>query len=314
MANAVPSRLGQVNQANGSKALFLKVFSGEVLTAFETAAKLKDKVRTRSIASGKSAQFPATFKVTPSYHVPGSEIVGTPISHNEIVVTIDDLLIANVFIALIDEAMNHYDVRGPYSSEMGRALALYWDRNVIRCLVKAAKGAALFAGDMGGTTLVNAAYATTGQTIIDGINLARQTLDSKDVDVDTMPTYAAFLPAQWYLISQADKNINKFYQDGSSVRQNAVTQIGDVNVIKTNAPTFGNNESALSSINAKYRLDLTNTRSVVFTEDAAATVQLLGLSMESTWDARRQGTLLVGKYAIGHDALRTKCSVELAIA
>lgn len=314
MANAVPSRLGQVNQANGSKALFLKVFSGEVLTAFETAAKLKDKVRTRSIESGKSAQFPATFKVTPSYHVPGTEIVGTPISHQEVVVTIDDLLIADVFIALIDEAMNHYDVRGPYSTEMGRALALYWDRNVIRCLVKAAKGAALFAGDSGGTTLVNAAYATTGQTLIDGINLARQTLDSKDVDVDTMPTYAAFLPAQWYLISQADKNINKFYQDGSSVRQNSVTQIGDVNVIKTNAPTFGNNESALSSINAKYRLDLTNTRSVVFTEDAAATVQLLGLSMESNWDFRRQGTLMVGKYAIGHDALRTKCAVELAIA
>ena len=313
MSNAVPSRLGQVNQIGGAQALFLKVFSGEVLTAFETAAKLKDKVRTRSISSGKSAQFPATFKVTPSYHVPGTEIVGTPVSHNEVVITIDDLLIANVFVALIDEAMNHYDVRGPYSTEMGRALALYWDRNVIRCLVKAAKGAALFAGDMGGTTLVNAAYATTGQTLIDGINLARQTLDSKDVDVDTMPTYAAFLPAQWYLISQADKNINKFYGD-SSVAKNSVTQIGDVNVIKTNAPTFGSNESALSSINAKYRLDLTNTRSVVFTEDAAATVQLLGLSMESTWDARRQGTLLVGKYAIGHDALRTKCAVELAIA
>lgn len=35
MANATPSRLGQINGANDVDALFLKVFSGEILTTFE---------------------------------------------------------------------------------------------------------------------------------------------------------------------------------------------------------------------------------------------------------------------------------------
>jgi hypothetical protein len=42
---------------------------------------------------------------------------------SERVITIDDLLLASVFIALIDEAKNHYDFRSIYSKEVGRALA-----------------------------------------------------------------------------------------------------------------------------------------------------------------------------------------------
>ena len=58
MSNATPSRLGQVNAANSADALFLKQFSGEVLTAFEQATVTADKHMVRTIANGKSAQFP----------------------------------------------------------------------------------------------------------------------------------------------------------------------------------------------------------------------------------------------------------------
>lgn len=48
---------GQVNNAGAVDALFLKVFAGEVLTAFREQNVALDRTVVRSIASGKSAQF-----------------------------------------------------------------------------------------------------------------------------------------------------------------------------------------------------------------------------------------------------------------
>jgi hypothetical protein len=55
MANATVSRSGQANTTGDVKALFLKVFAGEVLTAFEEATVTAGRFMERSISSGKSA-------------------------------------------------------------------------------------------------------------------------------------------------------------------------------------------------------------------------------------------------------------------
>ena len=71
MANATVSRLGLKN-ATGTNfdELFLKVFSGEVLTAFGQNNIFDDKLHTvRSIASGKSASFPTLGTDTAAYHL-----------------------------------------------------------------------------------------------------------------------------------------------------------------------------------------------------------------------------------------------------
>jgi hypothetical protein len=92
-------------------ALWLKLFSGEVLTAYEQAKVLKPTVRVRTVSGQKSAQFPATFNAVGRYHTVGSEITGQAIKHNEIVITLDDLLISDVFVAQIDELKNHYPLQ-----------------------------------------------------------------------------------------------------------------------------------------------------------------------------------------------------------
>jgi hypothetical protein len=56
MSNATPSRFGAINAGADKDALFLKVFSGEVLTAFEQKTAVLDKHQVRTISSGKSAQ------------------------------------------------------------------------------------------------------------------------------------------------------------------------------------------------------------------------------------------------------------------
>ena len=72
--------------------LFYKVFSGETLTTFNANTVLKDRIRTRSISSGKSAGFNAIGKVTAGYHQPGNVILGQKVNNGEIVITIDDML------------------------------------------------------------------------------------------------------------------------------------------------------------------------------------------------------------------------------
>ena len=77
MANiaTTPSRLGLVNDTGAeTNALFLKVFSGEVITVFDNVNVMLGTTQVRSISSGKSAQFPATGVANATSHTPGQDI------------------------------------------------------------------------------------------------------------------------------------------------------------------------------------------------------------------------------------------------
>ena len=94
------SNPGVINGDSGTwakdNALFLKVFSGEVLTSFKRACIFEDLVQTRTIQNGRSAQFPVTGRFKAAYHTPGSMIVGQgDMAQNEVVIRIDDYLIAD---------------------------------------------------------------------------------------------------------------------------------------------------------------------------------------------------------------------------
>jgi len=52
-------------------------------------------------------------------------------------------------------------------------------------------------------------------------------------------------------------------------------------------------------------------RAIVMTKDAVATAKLMDLSVESEYQINRQGTLMVSKYAMGHNILRPACAVAL---
>jgi hypothetical protein len=102
MANATPASIGRVNASGSEDALFLKVFSGEVLTAFERSSVTQGAEMVRSISNGKSASFPVMGRIDAAYHTPGTEIVGTDVKHNEKVITINDLLVSSAFLSNIE--------------------------------------------------------------------------------------------------------------------------------------------------------------------------------------------------------------------
>ena len=133
------SGLVDASASTSSRQLFLKLYAGEVMTAFQTKNIMMNYTRTRNISKGKSAQFIMTGKHrTAGYHTPGYEIVpGTTAKQTERVVSIDDLLIVNQFIPNIDEAMSQYDIRSVYSQEAAYGLAYAADKNILRMAIKA---------------------------------------------------------------------------------------------------------------------------------------------------------------------------------
>ena len=327
LPNQAPSRLGQINAAGDDRALFLKLFAGEVLTAFEERNVFMPLHRTRTISNGKSAQFPLTGVAAAKYHTPGSMIEADKINHGERTVTVDDLLISSQFIASIDEAMNHYDVRSIYSREAGFALANAADRNVARVIAKAASitdsttAAAQFGSSFADEVYTNnvtigtvAGDAVVGKEIVNAIYAALEEFDKKDITGDKV---CVLPPAQYYaLLNATDVTsatwLNKDVGGAGSVAGGAVPTVGGVKIVMSNnVPSGAQTTPDPLSRSGAYAGDYSQTRGLIFTSDAAATVKLMDLGVESEYQIERQGTLMVAKYAMGHNILRPGCAISL---
>jgi len=312
MSNATPSRLGMINGTGADDALFLKVFAGEVLTSFAEVNVMQGRHLVRTISNGKSASFPATWKVDSFYHTPGAELLGQTVKHGERVITIDDLLVSPVFIAAIDEAKNHYDVRSIYTREVGYSLANTFDKNILQTAVLAARATGTIDTAPGGTKLNLGANAVTNASsaLVNGLYTAAQTLDEKDVP--EQGRFSVFKPAQYYKLVLDEKMINRDFNDGSngSVAKGKVFEVAGISIVKSNHLPVTN----ITTGNVKYQGNFADTIGLVMHPNAAGTVKLLDLKTEGDYDIRRQGTLIVAKYAVGHGILRPECAVELSKA
>lgn len=320
MANATPSRLGQINGAGDNLAMFLKVFAGEVLTTFNRSTYFGDKVIRRTIPSGKSAQFPTTGIITSYVHNPGDEILGNKVNANERVISIEGLNIAPAFIANIDEAMNHYDYRSIYSTDIAQALSKLRDGNLSRVIVNAArittpnvKG--VFPGDALDSTSVNAAYATDGPTLFNGIYDAGVVLDTRDVPSDGR--FTTVRPTQYALLVKSEKPFDYRLNDGKTglggYAEGAVRMINGMPVGKTNNYANTNNVGD-DSQPASRQHDYSVSQAIIHHKSAAGEVALQDVTMEAEYDMRRQGWLTLGKYLSGMDVLRPEAAYELQSA
>lgn len=320
MANATPSRLGVVNGATptdfaSANALFLKVFAGEVLTAFDEVNVMKDLHVARTIASGKSASFPVTGKANAAYHAAGTPLLGTQkIAHNEIVINIDDVLIADTFIANIDEAKNHYDVRAEYSRLLGLALAKEFDTRTQRVALLAARAAAKVTGGAGGSSLVAAGSDTDGAALAAAIFEAAKVMDEKDVPENER--VALVRPSQYYNLVQTTSVINRDWGGAGVYADGTVLKVAGVQIVKTNnLPST--NVAAVAGENNDYSGDFTGVQALVMQKQAIGTVKLMDLAVQQTtgdFNVMYQGTLMAAKYAMGHGILRPECAVEIKSA
>jgi|TARA_R110000796_G_scaffold2884_1_gene11139 hypothetical protein len=319
MSNANPSRVGQAGLSGATDALFLKVFSGEVMSTFNSQTVMKEKTRIRSINNGKSAQFAAIAKTVAEYHTAGAEILGNNIEHGEKIITIDDLLIANTFISKIDEAKNHYDVRAEYSKQMGQALAQTYDRNLLSMAVKAARDpSGIGAGVAGQGNAASEAIGATPTTtqLVTAIYDAAATLDTANVPEDER--FVIVSPATFYALVQEDKLINRDFGSNGSYSDGTIMRVAGMQIIKSNNLVIDHTSSAnvakYPDYASKYTVNGSDTKALIIQKQALGTVQLMDMATEMEYDIRRQGTLAVSKIAVGHGVLRPECIIELRAA
>lgn len=336
MADTTASRLGQINATGNVDDLFLKVFSGEILTTFEEKNVMKDLHMVRTINSGKTAQFPVTGVADAKYHVVGEDIVDgsngylSQIKHAERTINIDDVLVASTFIANIDELKNHYDVRSIYAKELGKALAKRFDIATMKTLFAAANGTSQIGGN-GGTT-VSGATTTTAAGLVDSLYAVARSLDEKDAPDEGR--FAILTPEQYYTLLTADNvAINKDTGGVASVANGSIARVAGINLFKSNhldtiiglgddslevTGDGASNNDVFGAAGSGYNGDfstLTGTGTakgfLAGTKESIGTVKLLDLATESEYQIQRQGTLFVAKYAMGHGVLRPECAVQV---
>lgn len=315
MANATVSRLGQSNLAGSVNELFLKVWSGEVLATFMRENQMLNMSMVRQIQNGKSAQFPVIGTTSASYHAVGEEILGTAVRHVEKVINIDDLLISHSFLSNLDEAKNHYDVRSIYTSEQGRALANTVDKNLLQLVVLASRASANYTGGGAGTKIVDADADTNATSLIQSIFDCASAMDANDVP--SVDRFCVVKPSIYYKLVQDDKILNRDFGGQNGVYSDGtIIKVAGINIVKSNTANsaYADNSAAVSGTQNTYNVNASTVVATVFHKSAIGTVKLLDLGVESEYDIRRQGTLMVSKMALGHGILRPEsaCAIQTA--
>lgn len=323
MANASPVKFGNVNSGSTrDDALFLKVFAGEVITSFDRASKTAGADMVRSISNGKSASFPVMGRVGASYHAVGTEITGSDVNSNEKVITINDLLISSVFVSNIEEAKNHWDVRSAYSTEMGRALSFQKDKHILQTIGQATLASANVSGGDATTNITNtgiasATDATAANAMIDAIFAAAKELDANYVPSEGRKCFMRL--EEYYKLANATNAVNVDFSGGANggVASGKVTRIAGIELVPvphfvaSNVTSGADAGSATNGGSTPQAVNLTNFVALVSHPSAVGTVKLMDLAVEKEYDIRRQGTLMVAKYSMGHGVLRPEAAVGI---
>lgn len=326
------SRLGQQNKAGDARALFMDLFAGEVITQFEETNLMMPLHRVKTIKNGRSYEFPMVGTTGAKYHIPGQQIEAASLAHSKRRVSIDELLISPVFIDRVDEAMNHFDVRSIYTKQCANALSNVADRNILRTAVKAAfidteaKAAAAGLNPVTGETFTSNITLTAagdelkGDKLVLALFKAREEFDKKDV---TGTPFVVLRPEQYYSLFNTTDTSKLFYMNKDvggvgSIATATIPMVAGMKIYMSNHLPSTDESAALakgdpnSAVRADlYKGDYSKLVGLVMTEEAVATVKLFDLATEMEYQIERQGTLIVAKYAMGHNILRPACAIAI---
>lgn len=346
------NRLGQIKGAaatwgagaaglDADRALMLKLGSAEVLDAFMTNCLFKGKTRERNIRGGKSVAFPITGKMAARYHQPGTPILGEgndPSDLNERVISLDALMIADAAIYQLDELMSYFDVRQIYTTELGRALAVEYDKRVARIIYAAARnateplaktGAAKPAGPANNTGRVGkvitlgtnytssvATRQAKGDALVEALFDARINFEKKDVGIDSM--YAVFTPEDYYCITMSSRAINTDFNgsNGSNgtIAQGTTARVAGIPIYSSNHVQQPAYALKAGDHSADYAQDLSKCHGLIFNKEAVGVLTLLSPSLQLTGPEFRvqyQSDLMVARQAIGMGVLRAESACAI---
>ena len=295
------TRPGQSNSTGDARALYLKLFSGEMFKGFQRNAIARDLVMKRTLKNGKSLQFIYTGRTTAEYHTPGNAILGNtdgapPVAEKTI--TVDDLLVSSAFVYELDETLAHYELRGEISKKIGYALAEKYDRLIFRAISKGARIASPITKanfvEPGGTQIQVGAGSDANDSLVSA-NLvtafydAAAALDEKGISNDGR--VAVLNPRQYYaLIKDVNGNnlINRDAQGTALQSGEGIIEIAGIKIYKSMNVPF------LSKYGTKYIPSSGNDNTVdTNTTNPGNTGSFVDVGIE---DARASVTGINGEY------------------
>jgi len=246
------TQLGQANLAGDKRALYLRLFSGEMFKGFQRNTIARDLVMKRTLKNGRSLQFIYTGRTKSEFHTPGNSILGD--SNNappvaEKTITCDDLLISSAFVYDLDETLSHYDLRSEISRKIGYALSEKYDRLIFRAITRGARAASPITAtgyvEPGGTqvrvgTTANASDAYSSTALVTAFYDAAAAMDEKGVSQDGR--VGVLNPRQYYALIQAVGSnglINRDVQGSALQGGEGIVEIAGIKIYKSmNIPFF----------------------------------------------------------------------------
>lgn len=299
--------------------LFLIEFGGMVIQAYDEVMDYQDLRFVKYITQGKADSFPIIGrKRDATEHVPGDLILGGGISHDEIQIFLDNMLVDSAFIAEVDELMIHYDIAGPYAHQLGQSLGSVTAKRIAIMHIQASRG---------------------GQTEGAGANPSKdaaadgQPIPSYywDANLKTDPSKlenAAFLAAQ-YIRENDMSGAEQFYMlphqqilqlarytgvEGGPVGTGSGDRSrGTIGPLAGLTPKGTNHipQSTITTGLAKYMGNFSTTVGHISTKMAVGSLERRGLKVVMKQQDERLGTLLIASMFNGHGTLRNECSIEL---
>ena len=313
MPNVTVAEPGKVQGGTDSLEMYLKVFAGETITAFERASVTNGRHILRTISSGKSAQFPVFGRASADYLKPGKSLddIRKNIPGAEKNILIDGLLTTSQMITDIDEALKHYDVRSEYSRQMGEALAMAADGAV---LAEAAKMVVADKENITGLGKGEIMQLTTAADITEafGKELVSSLLNVKaKMSQNYVPAsdrYVFMTPVGVNALVASLVAINRDYGAVATITEGNVLRVAGFDIIETPHLTAGGaakNDGVLQGdghvFPAAYAAKAVY---IAMHRSAVGTVKLKDLALEKARRAEYQADMLVASYAMGHGGLR----------
>jgi len=315
MADVIISAPGQVAGTGDRLANFLKIFGGEVITAFERTSKTFNRHQSRTINAGKSAAFPCIGRATAQYLAPGKSLddIRQNILQGEVNILIDGLLTADCLISDIDDAIAHYDVRQEYSRQLGEALGYACDGATLAEIAKMVVADAENVAGLGspeiipltGSTGTDPISATLGALYTDALAKAKYYMDTNFVPEEERTAYV--MPDVMAAMVNAKTVINNDYNGTGSIATGTVLMVHGFEIVQVPGLTRGGASvtNILQGDGHVFPTTYASTCKILTAHrTSVGTLKLKDLGMEHARRAEYQADQVIGKMAVGHKGLR----------
>jgi hypothetical protein len=300
------SRLGRKANGTDDRELNLIEFGQMTLEAFDQTQDFKNFVFEHMIKGAKAHAFPVIGrKRDASDHIPGDQIKGGTVNHEEVAITVDNMLIDSVFVADIDEILLHYSVRSAYSKQLGQSLGNVKSKRVAQTIVNASRLPALLPGEHATPVRFGSATMKTSAAKMEEAHFrAMQFIKENDIGGGDMASWWPW--AQYYLMARYI-GIDDTDTSGSGNRSEAT--VGRVGGFMPKGSNYIPSTNITTGI-AKYQGDFTATAGFAANALAAGMLTAKQFTLDVVNAKDRLGTLFIASELYGVGALRRETSIE----